>query len=186
MTIWSFSLIPDALRVEAWSSDWYGNTTTWERERKTECTGLYTSESVLHQVCVYLCCWYGHPRAVVRTRVCLPAVLQELLHVSHLHQHLVPHRHQTFKTREGTRRFGNTTSTFRLSVRCLFSFLCRWRSDVILIWLCYHWVIEISKVWTGRLWWCFWPCLFFCISKQRSFIIWTLPSRTTSGLMHRF
>lgn len=32
----------------------------------------------------------------------------------------------------------------------------------------------------------FWPCLFFCISKQQSFIIWTFPSRMTSGFMHRF
>lgn len=142
MTIWSFSLIPDALRVDAWSSDWYGNTTTWERERKTECTGLYMSKSVLHQVCVYLCCRYGHPCAVVRTRVCLPAVLQELLHVSHLHQDLVPHRHQIFKAWEGTCCLSNATTAFRLRVWRLFSLLCRRRlklQHAILAWLCYHW-----------------------------------------------
>lgn len=30
------------------------------------------------------------------------------------------------------------------------------------------------------------PCLFFCISKQRSFMRWMLPRRRTSSLMHRF
>lgn len=30
------------------------------------------------------------------------------------------------------------------------------------------------------------PCLFFCISMQRSLMRWMLPRRRTSSLMHRF